>query len=69
MDSKTFKIDAIGCNGCVATIKNELLALNGVTMVDGSVADKMITVNYEAPASVDVIVKTLVEIEYPPVEA
>lgn len=68
MESKTFKVDAIGCNGCVATIKNELMALNGVRTVDGSLDTKLVTVSYEAPATVDTIVKTLVEIEYPPVE-
>lgn len=68
MTNKTYKIDAIGCNGCVNTIKNELLAIHGVKTVDGDVTTKIVTIGYEAPATPETIVKTLVEIEYPPVE-
>jgi len=68
MESKTFQVPAVGCNGCVNTIKSELSELDGVKNVDGVVDTKMITVEYEAPATWDNIVSTLTEIEYPPAE-
>jgi copper chaperone CopZ len=66
MEHKTFKVPNVGCNGCVNTIKSELESLAGVQSVSGEVASKMITVDYETPATWDKIVSTLVEIDYAP---
>ena len=66
MENKTFKVPNVGCNGCVNTIKSELEALAGVQSVSGEVASKMITVNYETPATWEKIVNTLEEIDYAP---
>ena len=66
MESKTFKVPNIGCNGCVNTVKGELSDLEGVKKVDGVVDTKMVTVEYEAPASWEKIVGALQEIDYAP---
>ena len=69
MQSKTFKVPNVGCDGCVNTIKNEVSELSGVKSVSGMVDSKMISVEWDTPASWDVIKAKLVEIEYPPTDA
>lgn len=69
MQSKTFQVPNIGCDGCVRTIQNELSGLAGVTRVEGAAATKTITVEWDTPADWEQIVKTLKEIDYPPAEA
>lgn len=68
MQTKTFEVPNVGCNGCVNTIKNEVRELAGVSSVSGDVDSKMITVEWDSPASWDGIKSKLVEIEYPPTE-
>ena len=65
METKTVKIDAIGCDGCVNTIKSGLKEVAGVVEVKGDVASKQVTIQWDSPASWDVITNKLVEIEYP----
>jgi copper chaperone CopZ len=62
-----FKVENIGCDGCVTTIKRALDNMPGIKGFSGSTNDKMITVQYEEPATEDAIVETLSEIDYPPV--
>lgn len=66
MDKKTFQVPAIGCDGCVRTIKNEVSQLQGVTLVEADVNSKTVTVQWDAPATWDNIKDKLVEIEYAP---
>lgn len=66
MESKTFKVPNIGCDGCVNTVKGELGDLEGVKTVVGAVDTKMVTVEYDAPASWEKIVGALQEIDYAP---
>ncbi len=68
MDSKTFKVPNIGCDGCVRTIKNELSQLAGVQKVDAAVDSQTVTVEWVDPASWDQIVETLKEIDYAPAQ-
>lgn len=68
METKTFTVPNIGCDGCVRTIKNELNTVEGVSSVEGNVAARTITVQYGDPATWDVIEKVLVEIDYAPAE-
>lgn len=68
MESKTFQVPNIGCDGCVRSIKNELSALAGVQKVDGVVDTKTVTVEWSAPASWQEIVSTLTEIDYAPAD-
>lgn len=66
MQSKTFKVPNVGCDGCVNTIKNEVSELTGVQSVSGEVDTKLITVEWDSPASWEQIESTLVEIDYAP---
>jgi copper chaperone CopZ len=47
------------------TIKNELIEIKGVTDVEGNVDAKKVTVEYDAPATLEKIKSTLEEIHYP----
>ncbi|MCL4256034.1 MAG: heavy-metal-associated domain-containing protein [Anaerolineae bacterium] len=65
METKTVKIDAIGCDGCVRTIQGGLKEVAGVTDVKGDVTSKQVTIHWDAPATWENITAKLVEIEYP----
>ena len=67
MERKTFQVPNIGCDGCVRTIKNEVGQITGVKQVDGVVDTKIVTVEWDTPATWQQIESTLKEIEYPPV--
>lgn len=65
MEKKTFIIPAISCGHCVMSVKNELSELAGVKRVEGDPQSKSITVEWDSPASLDKILNTLKEINYP----
>ena len=65
MESKKLVIPNISCKHCVMTIKNELSEIKGVSNVEGDSDSKTITVNWDTPASLDVIKEKLKEINYP----
>jgi copper chaperone len=66
MVKKTIHIPNISCGHCVNSIKNELEELAGVLKVHGDPDKKEINVEYESPATLEVIKETLAEINYPP---
>ena len=47
-------------------IRNELTEIEGITRVEGSIEGKTVTVEWEAPATVEKITETLKEMNYPP---
>lgn len=65
MPKQTFTVSRISCGHCVAAIKNELEELEGVRSIEGDPAHKNITVEWDAPATVEQIRNTLLEINYP----
>ncbi|MFH1977506.1 MAG: heavy-metal-associated domain-containing protein [Pseudomonadota bacterium] len=65
MEKKTFIIPAISCSHCVMSIKNELSEIAGVKKVEGDPQTKNITVEWELPATLDQILNTLKQINYP----
>jgi len=69
MEKKTFVVPNIGCDGCVRTIKTEVSQLAGVKQVEGDVSTKLVTVEWDRPATWQQIVKTLEEVDYAPAEA
>lgn len=69
METKTFKVLNMTCNGCVSTVRGELEQLSGVVNVDINKPAQLVTVEWQSPASWPVIEKALTEIEYPPTEA
>jgi copper chaperone CopZ len=69
MATKTFEVPTVGCAFCVAAIKGELGDMQGVRAVDGDVATRMITVEWDEPASWDAIASALTAIDYAPAES
>ena len=65
MEKHAFSIPNISCGHCVMTIKNELGGLEGIQHVEGDPTTKNITVEWEAPATLEKIKDTLKEIDFP----
>jgi len=65
MESKTFSIPNISCDHCVMSIKRELSEIEGVSKVEGRADTKKITVEWDAPATLERLKSTLKEINYP----
>lgn len=68
MHEKTFHVPNIGCDGCIRTIRNELLEMPGVTAAQGDLATKTISVAWGEPVRWEDIRARLIEIGYPPEE-
>jgi copper chaperone len=66
MATKTYVIPNISCAHCVMHIANRLNEIEGVEYVEGDVTSKEVTVEFSEPASDEVIVAALEEINYPP---
>lgn len=65
MEEKKIHVPNISCGHCAATITRELEEVEGVEKVDGDPATKEVTVRWQAPATWEIIKKTLAEIGYP----
>lgn len=65
MEKQTFSIPNISCGHCTMAIENELKEMDGIEDVQSSIADKSVTVQWQAPATLDKIIATLKEINYP----
>jgi copper chaperone len=66
MQSKTFEVPNISCGHCVTTVQNEVSELDGVSKVQADQDSRMVTVEWDAPATWEQIKATLTEINYPP---
>jgi copper chaperone len=66
MENKKISIPNISCKHCIMAIKTELSEINGVQKVEGDPDSKTITVNWDAPATLEKINNKLKEINYPP---
>ena len=65
MEKKTFNIPNISCGHCTSTIENELKEIDGIFGVSSSIEAKTVTVEWDAPVTVERILDTLKEINYP----
>jgi copper chaperone CopZ len=65
METKTLSIPNISCGHCVMAIKKELSNVDGVAKVEGDPDNKNVTLEWDAPATLDRIKATLKEINYP----
>jgi copper chaperone len=65
MEKTTLSIPKISCGHCVMAIKRELGEMSGIKSVEGDPGNKMITVEWDNPASLEKIKATLKEINYP----
>jgi len=66
MQKVTYTIPGISCHHCVNTIQNELIELEGVRQVEADKDTKQVTINFDAPATEELIIALLTEINYPP---
>jgi copper chaperone len=69
MEAKTFKVLNMTCNGCVNTVKGEIEQITGVASVDINKPAQLVTVEWNNPASWELIESKLTEINYAPSEA
>ena len=65
MEKNTFKIPNISCGHCTMTIENELKEMDGIVDVKSSITDKTVTVEWQPPVTMEKILTTLKEINYP----
>jgi copper chaperone len=65
MEKSKMSVPNISCGHCVMAIKKELGALDGVKKVEGDPGTKVVTVEWDAPATLEKIKSTLKEINYP----
>ena len=65
METKKLSVPNITCGHCVMTIQRELGEIEGVSKVEGDPTSKEVTVDYDAPATLEKIQSTLREINYP----
>jgi len=65
METKKLSIPDITCGHCVMTIQRELGEIDGLSRVEGDPTTKEITVEWDAPASLEKIKSILKEINYP----
>ncbi len=65
VESKTFTVSRIGCDGCVRTVTSELGQLAGVTHVEANKDTKLVTIEWSAPANWQQIQTRLADINYP----
>lgn len=69
MESKTFQVPNMTCNGCVNTVRAEIEDLSGIVSVDVNKPAQLVTVEWDTPATWDAIKSALTEIDYAPTEA
>jgi len=69
MESKTFQVLNMTCNGCVNTVRTEVEGVSGVVNVDINKPSQLVTVEWQAPATWDTIKDALTDIDYAPTEA
>ena len=65
MSKETLAIPNISCGHCVSAIEAELAEMEGVSSVKADAESKTVTVQWDAPASIERIRTTLTEINYP----
>ncbi|MEK7312129.1 MAG: heavy-metal-associated domain-containing protein [Chloroflexota bacterium] len=65
MSTMTVKAPAISCGHCVKTIQNEVAELKGVKNVVADQNTKLVTINFDDPATKEQVEALMAEIGYP----
>ena len=65
MNTSTLTVPNISCGHCVSAIESELNEMAGVSGVKADAETKIVTVDWDAPATLEAIRATLTEINYP----
>jgi len=66
MTKVTYSVPAIHCGHCVHTINMEISELEGVSGVKADLDSKTVEIDFNPPASEELLIGTLKEINYPP---
>jgi copper chaperone CopZ len=66
MATTLLKIPSISCAHCIHTITTELMSIKGVKKVTGDEGRREVTVEYDLPATLEIIRDVLTEINYEP---
>ena len=66
MKTVTLKIPSISCSHCIHTITTELMSITGVKKVTGDENARTMTVEFDMPATIEIIRDVLTEINYEP---
>lgn len=65
MKTVTYTVPNISCNHCTHTITMELSEIEGVSKVEADVQTRMVTIEFDAPATEEILKQTLADINYP----
>ena len=65
MEKQTFNIPNISCGHCTMAIENELKEIDGISGVHSDIGGKTVTVEWGPPVTLEHILNTLKEINYP----
>ncbi len=65
MTTVSLKVPNISCDHCVHTIQTEVAELDGIKRVAADPNTKIVTVDFDAPATQAKIEAVLAEIDYP----
>lgn len=65
MEKHIFNIPNISCGHCTTAIENELREIDGIADVQSDIGAKTVTVQWGPPVTLDRILSTLKEINYP----
>ena len=66
MEKVKYSVPSIHCGHCVKTIEMELSDVKGVTSVKADLDSKTVEVDFAAPATEELVLATLKELNYPP---
>jgi copper ion binding protein len=66
METVKYSVPTIHCGHCVKTIEMELGDVKGISRVKADLDSKSVEVDFSAPASEELVVATLKELNYPP---
>jgi copper ion binding protein len=65
MTKLILQVENISCNHCVNTIEMELSELEGVDSVNANAEGKTVEISFSEPATEEMILDLLTEINYP----
>ena len=65
MEKHTLNIPNISCGHCTTAIENELNEIEGIADVQSDIGARTVTVQWNPPVTLDRILNTLKEINYP----
>jgi copper chaperone len=66
MKTVKYSIPSIHCGHCVMTIEMEIGEIKGVSRVKADLVSKTVEMDFDSPATEEIIITALKELNYPP---